>query len=111
VKENTLYLLHMLDCATKIEEYTRSGQGAFMSSTMIQDAVLRNLEILGEAAKRLDPAFRDAHQEVPWRKIAGLRDVLIHNYPGVDLQAVWLISQEDVPAVKKQLAAIVALYE
>jgi uncharacterized protein with HEPN domain len=106
VKENTLYLLHMLDCATKIEEYTRPGQNAFMHSSMTQDAVLRNLEILGEAARRLDEAFRDAHPEIPWRKIAGLRDVLIHNYPGVNLESVWLISQEDVPELRKNLSAI-----
>ncbi len=71
---------------------------------MAQDAVLRNLEVIGEAAKRMDDRFRAAHPEVPWRALAGLRDVLIHQYEGVDLEKVWAIVEEDLPALKSALA-------
>ena len=73
---------------------------------MAQDAVLRNLEIIGEASRRLDQTFRNAHPEIPWRDIAGLRNVLIHDYPGVNLAEVWRICQRDVPELKLQVAAI-----
>ena len=63
MKENTLYLIHILDCIKRIEEYTQPGEEAFRASTMAQDAVLRNLEIIGEASRRLEPAFRDIHPE------------------------------------------------
>jgi uncharacterized protein with HEPN domain len=66
-----------------------------MSNTMIQDAVIRNLEIIGEAAKALSPEFRSQHPGVPWAGMAGMRDVLIHGYMGVDLKVVW-----DVVAVR-----------
>jgi uncharacterized protein with HEPN domain len=75
VKDQALYLIHILESAVRIEEYTRLGKEAFDHSPMAQDAVIRKLEIIGEAAKRVDQWFRDAHPDVPWRRMAGLRDV------------------------------------
>jgi uncharacterized protein with HEPN domain len=68
--------------------------------------VIRQLEIIGEATKRLSQDLRSRHHEVPWRRIAGLRDVLIHNYMGVDLAAVWEITQRDLPVIEKHVRMI-----
>jgi len=73
---------------------------------MVQDAVLRNFEIIGEAAKRLDDAYRAAHREIPWRTLAGLCDVLIHQYEGVDLSRVWAIVEGDLPGLKNAISSL-----
>ncbi len=107
MKDNGLYLTHILECIRRIEEYTSLGEAAFLRSHIAQDAVVRNLEIIGEATKRLDQSFRVLHPNVPWRYIAGLRDVLIHDYPGVNLAEGWRITQNDVPTLKEQVVAII----
>jgi uncharacterized protein with HEPN domain len=106
VKSDELYLRHILDSLNRIETYTAVGRDEFMSQSHWQDAVIRQLEVIGEATKRLSAELRDTHQEVPWRRIAGLRDVLIHNYMQVDLAAVWQVTQHDVPALKARVTAI-----
>ena len=89
MKRDVAYLSHIRDAVRRIQDYTRDGQEAFMASTLIQDAVIRNLEIIGEATKALSPAFREQHPNIPWSSMAGMRDVLIHGYMGVDLKIVW----------------------
>ena len=96
-------LLHIRDALALVVEYGRIGESAFMRDVRTQDAILRRLEIVGEAAKRLPAAFRDAHPHVPWRRIAGFRDVVIHHYDKVDLHAVWRLVEHDVPLLRKQV--------
>src|SRR5687767_9024198 len=103
-----LALRYMKDALAAIVEYTADGEAAFMTSRLLQDAVIRNFEVLGEAAKQIDQATRDAHPDVPWRRIAGLRDVLIHQYFGVDLQTVWNVIEQDVPGLEARVEAILA---
>ncbi len=103
---DAVYLRHMLDAIAKIESYIAVGRETFMAESHWHDAVIRQLEIIGEATKGLSETLRQQYREVPWRRIAGLRDVLIHNYMGVDLPSVWLITQRDLPEFKKRILAI-----
>ena len=89
MKRDGAYLRHIRDAAKRIQEYTREGRDAFMGNMMMQDAVVRNLEIIGEATKGLSPNFRARYPDIPWPSMAGMRDVLIHGYMGVDLEIVW----------------------
>lgn len=100
-KDPRVYLAHILESAQKIERYTEAGEGEFHNNTMLQDAVIRNFEILGEAAKRVPEEYRRGHSQIPWRLMAAFRDVLIHAYEGIDLQRVWQIVRHDLPVVKK----------
>jgi uncharacterized protein with HEPN domain len=100
-KDPRVYLAHILECAQKIERYTKGGEKEFHNDTMLQDAVIRNFEIIGEAAKRVPETYRRAHSQLPWRLMAGFRDVLIHAYEGVDLKRVWRIVRHDLPVVKE----------
>ena len=106
MKGDWLYLTHILDAIEKIETYISVGHGVFVSTSHWQDAVIRQLEIIGEATKRLSKQLCSHHPEVPWRRIAGLRDVLIHDYMGVDINAVWEITQKDLPVVKRRIQEI-----
>ena len=90
----------------KIETYISVGHDVFVATSHWQDAVIRQLEIIGEATKRLSKQLCSQHREVPWRRIAGLRDVLIHDYMGVDIKAVWEITQKDLPGLKKRVQEI-----
>jgi uncharacterized protein with HEPN domain len=106
MSNDRLYIEHMRKALEKIEGYASAGYNDFMAYTHWQDAVIRQLEILGEATKMLSQELRDQYPEVPWRRIAGLRDVLIHDYMGVDLDAVWQITQKDIPELRKNISKI-----
>lgn len=107
MKNNQLYLSNMIECIQNIETYTKGGEKSFKENRMIQDAVIRNFEIIGEATKRLDNTIKETYPEIPWRKIAGFRDVLIHDYLRIDLEEVWLIVVEDLPELKKNITKII----
>jgi len=106
MRGDRVYLMHILDAIRQVEDYVSVGYDTFMTTSHWQDATIRQLEIIGEATKRLSDQFRTQHSDVPWRRIAGLRDVLIHNYMGVDLSTVWGITQRDIPSLKEQVKKI-----
>jgi uncharacterized protein with HEPN domain len=101
VSRDTLYLRHILDAMEKIERYAQVGHDEFVAESLRHDAVIRQLEIVGEAAKRLSPQVLSRSPEVPWRQVAGMRDVLIHDYMGVDLERVWNVVQQDLPSMRR----------
>ncbi|MFB2768823.1 DUF86 domain-containing protein [Pelatocladus sp. BLCC-F211] len=100
MKDNRLYLSNIKECIERIESYTCDGKEVFMHTPMIQDAVIRNFEIIGEATKRLSPELRAANPGIPWQQIAGLRDVLIHDYLKVNLNRIWGIIEHNLPELK-----------
>lgn len=106
MKDDTLYLNHILESIQKIETYTQKGFVFFSKDAMVQDAVIRNFEIMGEAVKKISDKLKSSKPEVPWKRIAGLRDVLIHDYMGVDLQEVWNIVEKFLPEFKKQIISL-----
>ncbi len=106
MSRDSLYLRHILDAIEKVERYVAVGNSEFMAQSHWQDSVIRQLEIIGEAVKRISPDLLGRQPKIPWRQIAGMRDVLIHDYMGVDLVAVWQVTQRDVPALKKAVEAL-----
>jgi uncharacterized protein with HEPN domain len=103
VKDQTLYLNHIMECIDRINKYAQSGHEDFLKNTMIQDAVYRNLEVIGEAARNLNENTRAKMPDVPWKKVIGLRNVLIHAYDGVDPSEVWLVIEKELPKLKNEI--------
>lgn len=103
MKDASAYLKHIRDAIARIESYTAKGRKAFFQDTMVQDAVIRNLEVIGEAVRNLSPGFRHRHPQVPWRSITALRNVLIHEYFGVDLEIVWRVVRKRLPTLKRSV--------
>jgi uncharacterized protein with HEPN domain len=100
-KDATIYLRHILDCVARIEDYVRDGRDAFFGDPKTQDAVIRNLEVIGQAVK--DAGKEELHSRddsVPWAAVAGLRNMLAHQYLGVDVKLVWGIVERDLPTLK-----------
>ncbi len=100
-----LFIQDMLEAIEKIEKYTSSIEDLedFMGKDIVVDAVLRNLEIIGEAAKNIPEDLRSKYREIPWNRVAGLRNVVIHGYFAVDLEIVWVIVKEQLPELKEVL--------
>jgi uncharacterized protein with HEPN domain len=103
VKDDGVYLLHILDAIRQIDEYTAPGEEWFFSDRKTQDAVMRNLEIIGEAVKKLSPSLKGAYPEIPWKRISGMRDKLIHEYFGVDLRLVFEAVRTDIPKLERAI--------
>lgn len=106
MNNDLLYLSHIAECIQYIEHYTYEGRTKFEQSTLIQHAVIRNLEVIGEASKRLSTHIRQNRPEIPWRQIAGMRDVLIHDYMGVDLNEVWNVVEHELPLLKHTVTTL-----
>ena len=106
MKDDKLYLIHMSECIQRIEKYTTDGCDEFMRVDMIQDAVIRNLQIMAESSQRISEKCKQRHPEVDWFKISGFRNVLVHDYLGVDLERVWNIIVNDLPDLKKAVIAM-----
>lgn len=106
-KDETVYLHHILDAIDLIEEYTDGmSENEFLSNSMAHDAVVRQIEIVGEAARNISDEFRLLHSRVPWGKMVGIRKKIIHEYFNVNLSVVWDTVQEDLPALKKIIMSI-----
>lgn len=103
VRYSWMYIDDVLTAIKKIQRYRQGLRfEEFVKDTKTVDAVIRNLEILGEAAKNMPKSIRKAHPEIPWRKIIGMRNKVIHEYFGIDLEILWQTITVDLPILKKQ---------
>ncbi len=103
-----LYFEHILESIDKIERYTDKIElNHFLKNSIIQDAVIRNFEIIGEATKKIPKDIRNQYPDIQWKNMAGMRDKLIHDYIGVDLWAVWGVVEEILPTLKPQIKNII----
>lgn len=108
MRDDNVYLQHILECVRRIEENASQGKDAFFSTHTLQDAVLRSLQTMTEATQRLSDELKATHSDIEWDRMAAFRNVLVHDYLGIDLKLVWEIIHRDVPALK---AAIVAMLD
>ncbi len=94
-------LTHMRECLDRIVEYTNAERSRFETSRLVQDAVIRNLQTLTESSQRLSDEIKVTEPQIPWRELAGFRNVIVHGYLGVDLGAVWLVVEQDLPPLSE----------
>lgn len=106
MSSDRVYLLHIQEAIGWILEYTTGGEEAFFEDKKTQDAVLRNLEVIGEAVKNRSPELQKRYPDVPWKRIAGMRDQLIHGYFGVDLHLVYDTVRSNLPELEKRVEEI-----
>lgn len=106
MKDDSVYLAHILECIHRIEENTAQGRNRFLSSHTLQDAVLRNLQTMAEATQRLSDSLKARQPNIDWRRIIAFRNVLVHDYLGIDIGRIWQIVEEDVPALKTAIVAL-----
>lgn len=108
-KDPKVFLRHILESIEQIEQYSAGkSKEEFLASTQIQDAVMRRLEIIGEASKNLLAELRERYSTIPWNEITGMRDVLIHEYFGVDAELVWRTVEHDLPIFKQHIQKILS---
>ena len=101
-KDVKIFLEHILEAINLIEEYLKDKKKSdFLESKQLQDSVIRRIEIIGEAIKNIPDEFKNTHKNIPWKEITGMRDILIHQYFGVDLELTWEVIITDLPALKK----------
>ena len=107
-KEGITFIEHILECIKLIEEYLKDkSREDFLTSVQLQDSVIRRIEIIGEAVKNIPNDVKDKYPDIPWKKIAGMRDKLIHEYFGVDYKIVWDVVSNKIPKLKEKLKGII----
>jgi uncharacterized protein with HEPN domain len=111
MKDDQLYLIHVKECVTRILEFTADGKDAFFADRRTQDAVLRNLHTLSDSIQRISPGLKVDHPTLKWREIAAFRNVIVHDYLGIDLDQIWDIIELDLPVLKTEVESILKKLE
>ncbi len=107
MKDDSVYLRHILDAFAQIDRYMDGiSHEEFFSNNLIQDGVIRQLEVMGEATRNLSEDLRNNYPQIPWRQMIGLRNRMIHAYFNIDLQILWEIIETDLPDLKSEIARI-----
>lgn len=109
-KDYFIFIKHILESIEQIESFSKGlSKETFLKDKLRQSAVIRQLEIIGEATKNIPPEFRKKHHEIEWNKIAGLRDKVIHHYFGINLNIVWEVIKKDLPKLKEDIKKILKI--
>jgi len=107
IKEPEIFVDHVLECIERIEQYIgQVTKDEFSRSVQLQDAVIRRIEIIGEAVKNIPSKIKDRYQDIAWKELAGMRDILIHQYLGVDLDLTWRAATKEVARLKKEMSKV-----
>lgn len=106
-KDPLIFIGHILECIDLIEKYTegKTGEG-FLEDHQLQDSVIRRIEIIGEAVKNIPNEIREKYKDIEWKKIGGMRDVVVHDYLGIDMEMTWKVVKEDIPDLKKKILKV-----
>ena len=105
-KNNFVYIEHMLDSILRIDEYVENKE-LFYSSRLVQDAVIRNLQVMAESSQRLSEDIKNNFPDIRWKDISGFRNILVHDYLGVDLDMIWSVVELELPKLEKALTKII----
>jgi uncharacterized protein with HEPN domain len=106
MKDDRLYLIHIRECIERMESYIRGkSKQDFIDSELLQDAIVRNLQVMAESTQRLSDKTKE-ERGIDWFKIAGFRNVLVHDYLGLDIERVWNILEKDLPSLKKAIGSM-----
>lgn len=106
-KNDLAYIDHILDCIRKVQRFSRGlDLKKFSENELVQDAIIRNIEVIGEASKKISTDAKKTYPEIPWKEITGMRDKLIHDYLGVDTQVIWKTIKKDIPELRRLLKEI-----
>ena len=112
MKEDLIYVSHLLTALADIKEFTTGmTKRDFLKSKMAEHAVVRNIEVIGEASKHLTARFRDKHKDIPWKDMIKMRNKVTHFYFGINYNIVWKVVKRDVPALEKKLKTIIEAEE
>jgi uncharacterized protein with HEPN domain len=107
MKDDKVYLQHILECIEKIETFSKDiSSYEFNQNILLQDAIIRNIEIIGEATKRVSAAFKEVHPEIPWKQMAGMRDKLVHDYLDIEPEIIWITINADIPLLKELISKL-----
>ena len=108
MKSQRAYVEHVIECLRRIAEDSAPGRDAVFASRTLQDAIVRNLQVLCESTQRIGETHKQEHPEIDWPSIAGMRNVLVHDYFEVDFETVWLVVTRDLPLLEKAMRSILA---
>jgi len=103
MKEDRVYFEHILLCIEKIEDYTKMDKSLYMGSTIIQDAVVRNLQVLAESTQRISDRVKTNYPDTEWQAISGFRNILVHDYLGLDLKLIWSVVEKRLPPLRLEI--------
>ena len=108
MKDEIIYLRHILECIRRIEENAIGGRDRYMDSHTLQDAMLRNLQTMAESVQRLPDDLKATRPEIEWQRIIAFRNVLVHDYLGIDTAIIWEITQRDIPELKEAILSMLS---
>ena len=106
MKDDKFYLIHIMECVTNIENFTVGGRDEFLSDIKTRDAVLRNLQILSESTQRISQELKNAYPNIDWKDLSGLRNVLVHDYLGINYNRVWEFIEKELPSLKYKVETV-----